>query len=114
MLDILSYEDADHLKPLRFGDSGYTTLQPLQQRAILHDGQIIALVVAETLGAAEEAANAVRAEYEEEPASSTLGSPGTETISAVGNTEKWVSPSLPLRDVVRLSGGHHSTPGRWT
>ena len=27
---------------------------------------------------------------------------------------KWVSPSLPLRDVVRLSGGHHSTPGRWT
>ena len=28
--------------------------------------------------------------------------------------KKWVSPSLPLRDVVRLSGGHHSTPGRWT
>ena len=27
---------------------------------------------------------------------------------------EWVSPSLPLRDVVRLSGGHHSTPGRWT
>ena len=27
---------------------------------------------------------------------------------------KWVSPSLPLRDVVRLSGGYHSTPGRWT
>ena len=26
----------------------------------------------------------------------------------------WVSPSLPLRDVVRLPGGHHSTPGRWT
>src|SRR5271165_511089 len=23
----------------------------------------------------------------------------------------WVSPSLPLRDVVRLSGGHHSTAG---
>ena len=29
-------------------------------------------------------------------------------------TPEWVSPSLPLRDVVRLSGGHHSTPGRWT
>ncbi len=27
---------------------------------------------------------------------------------------KWVSPSLPLRDLVRLSGGHHSTPPRWT
>ena len=26
----------------------------------------------------------------------------------------WVSPSLPLRDVVRVSGGHRSTPGRWT
>ena len=30
------------------------------------------------------------------------------------NWRKWVSPSLPLRDVVRLSGGHHSTPDRWT
>ena len=30
------------------------------------------------------------------------------------NPRKLVSPSLPLRDVVRLSGGHHSTPGRWT
>src|SRR5271166_3261695 len=29
-------------------------------------------------------------------------------------SRNWVSPSLPLRDVVRLSGGHHSTPGRWT
>ena len=27
---------------------------------------------------------------------------------------KWVSPSLPLGDLVRLSGGHHSTPPRWT
>src|SRR5271166_2689301 len=26
---------------------------------------------------------------------------------------KLVSPSLPLRDLVRLSGGHHSTPPRW-
>ena len=31
-----------------------------------------------------------------------------------GYSQKSVSPSLPLRDVVRLSGGHHSTPGRWT
>ncbi len=31
-----------------------------------------------------------------------------------GYRKKLVSPSLPLRDVVRLSGGHHSTPGRWT
>ena len=30
------------------------------------------------------------------------------------NSVNWVSPSLPLRDVVRLSGGHHSTAGRWT
>src|SRR5271166_2951424 len=26
------------------------------------------------------------------------------------NASYWVSPSLPLRDVVRLPGGHHSTP----
>ncbi len=32
----------------------------------------------------------------------------------IKNQDEWVSPSLPLRDVVRLSGGHHSTPGRWT
>src|SRR5271166_4083104 len=33
---------------------------------------------------------------------------------AVEFSRNWVSPSLPLRDVVRLPGGHHSTPGRWT
>src|SRR5208337_5675480 len=26
------------------------------------------------------------------------------------NASYWVFPSLPLRDVVRLPGGHHSTP----
>lgn len=88
VLDILSYGDADELKPPKYGDSAFTTLLPLSEPVIRHDGQIMALVVAETLEAAEEAARRVTAEYDLEPVSATLDSVSTETVPAVGNSDK--------------------------
>jgi len=88
VLDILSFGDADGLKPPRFGNSSMTSVQPLQTRDIRHDGQIIALVVADSFEAASEAAHKVEADYEEEQPSSGLDSPGVETLPAVGNTAR--------------------------
>ena len=61
VLDIVSYGDLDGVKPPRFGNSSYTSLAPLHDRAVRHDGQIMALVVAETLEAAQEAADKAEA-----------------------------------------------------
>jgi len=88
VLDIVSYGDLGDVEPPRFGNSSYTSLAPLHDRAIRHDGQIMALVVAETLEAAEEAAAKVTADYDSEPPSAGLDSPGTEILSAAGNTTR--------------------------
>jgi xanthine dehydrogenase YagR molybdenum-binding subunit len=88
VIDVLSYGDADSLKPPRFGNASYTSLAPLHDRRIWHDGQIMALVVANTFQAAEEAAFKVSADYDQQQPSADLDSPGTETIPAVGNVER--------------------------
>lgn len=87
VLQILSYGDVDELAKPRFGGGSYTSLAPLQSRQIWHDGQIMALVVAESFQAAEEAAGKVTAEYDSEPASAELDSAGTQTLSAAGTVE---------------------------
>jgi len=88
VLDIVSYDDVAQLRKPRFSTGSYTSLGPLHQRQIFHDGQIMALVVAETFQAAEEAANQVTAEYSAQVPSTELDSPGTEELPAAGNTER--------------------------
>lgn len=87
VLDVLTYGDADALENPTFGNGNMTSVQPLKKRRIEHDGQIVALVVADTFEAASEGASKVRVEYRPEPASATLESEGTEVIPAVGNTQ---------------------------
>jgi xanthine dehydrogenase YagR molybdenum-binding subunit len=85
VLDIISYGDVDDLKTPRFTNGSYTSLGPLHSRQIWHDGQIMALVVAETFQAAEEAAAKITADYEPEQPSADLDSAGTQILPAVGN-----------------------------
>jgi xanthine dehydrogenase YagR molybdenum-binding subunit len=87
VLDIVSYGDVDELKTPRFNNGSYTSLGPLHSRQIWHDGQIMALVVAETFQAAEEAAAKITADYEPEQPSADLGSAGTQILPAVGNVD---------------------------
>jgi xanthine dehydrogenase YagR molybdenum-binding subunit len=72
---------ADLDKP-EFGNTSSTSIAPLHEPKVWHDGQIIGLVVAESFEAASEAAALVRVDYAPEPASATIGSPGAETVAA--------------------------------
>lgn len=84
VLDIISYDDVADLEKPRFSNSSYTSLGPLHQREIHHDGQIVAMVVAETFQAAEEAASKITVEYRALTPSADLDSPGTEEMDAAG------------------------------
>src|SRR5581483_741727 len=87
VLDVITYGDVAELAKPQFSNSSYTSLAPLHERRIWHDGQIMALIVAESFQAAEEAAARVTAEYSIEPASADLGSPGTEELNAAGKVK---------------------------
>jgi xanthine dehydrogenase YagR molybdenum-binding subunit len=84
VLDIISYEDIEGLRKPRLSTSSYTSLGPLHQRTIYHDGQIVALVVADTLEAAEHAASRVAVEYSRDTPTAGFDSPGTTQMDAAG------------------------------
>src|SRR5689334_20972386 len=63
VLAVFSYGDMQELNKPSFGLGSYTSLAPLHERRIWHDGQIMALVVAESFQAAEDGAARVTAEY---------------------------------------------------
>jgi xanthine dehydrogenase YagR molybdenum-binding subunit len=90
VIDIMTHDSiGDALEPPKFGTSGSTSIGPLRDAKIWHDGQIIALVIAETIEAAREAAMRITADYEEEKPSTSFGSDGTETIPAVEASEQF-------------------------
>jgi xanthine dehydrogenase YagR molybdenum-binding subunit len=79
VLDILTYENVgDQAKPAP-GPDGKPSTTSLESDRIWHDGQIIAIVVADTYEAAREAANKVQVNYVTESPSATFDSPGIET-----------------------------------
>jgi xanthine dehydrogenase YagR molybdenum-binding subunit len=76
-LDILTHEtvgDAYHAPPPFGGKDAQTTT--LESDHVWHDGQIIAVILADTYEAAREAANKVEVTYAEEAPSATFDSPG--------------------------------------
>jgi xanthine dehydrogenase YagR molybdenum-binding subunit len=85
VLDILTWREVDgRIRPGQFfAEKGYlgSTIAPLQSDRIEHDGEIVAVVVADTLEAAEEGAAVLDVAYAEEPASATFDSPGTQTVA---------------------------------
>lgn len=87
VLDIMTYGAMDHLEKPKFGGGGSTSIGPLHDRTIHHDGQIVALVVADSFEAAREAAGLVRVGYTQEEPSAGFGSKGSEELSAVGHAQ---------------------------
>jgi xanthine dehydrogenase YagR molybdenum-binding subunit len=77
VLDILTQDNTGELKPGKFGPAGgsSTSIQALGPD-IAHDGQIIAVVLADTFEAAREAAFKVHATYAAETPSATFDSAG--------------------------------------
>jgi xanthine dehydrogenase YagR molybdenum-binding subunit len=87
LIDIVTHENAERLKEAKlFSNGGYasTTIQPLQSADIAQDGQIIAVVLAETFEAAREAAHAVKVNYTAATPTTTFDSPGTTSAPAKG------------------------------
>jgi CO/xanthine dehydrogenase Mo-binding subunit len=71
VIDILTQDDASVLHGGRFGQGSATSIDQLGPE-IAHDGQIIALVLADSYEAAREAAYKVHANYAPAPASATF------------------------------------------
>ncbi|HEX4209440.1 MAG TPA: molybdopterin cofactor-binding domain-containing protein, partial [Candidatus Binataceae bacterium] len=75
VLDVLTYKNTTELKPAKFGESSSTSIQDLGPD-VQHAGQIIAVVVADTLEAANEGAGTVTVKYSERGAAATFGAEG--------------------------------------
>ena len=86
VLEILTYRNVgEAIDPGKtFDQKGYmgTSIGPLRDDRVHHDGQIIALVVADTFEAARDAAGRLRISYAAERPSATFGSPGLTQITA--------------------------------
>ncbi len=78
VLDILTHESVGSSVKAPIGPDGKQTTTTLESDRIWHDGQIIAVVLADSFEAAREAANKVKVDYVSEPASATIGSPGVD------------------------------------
>jgi xanthine dehydrogenase YagR molybdenum-binding subunit len=91
VLDIMTFENTETLKEAGFfGEGGHasTRVNPLSSAEIFHDGQIIAVVLADTFEAARQAAYEVKANYAPTAFSSTFDSPGTQTQAASDVSER--------------------------
>lgn len=87
VLDILTYENTAELKPAKFGEGASTSIQSLGPD-ILQDGQIIAVVLADTFETATEAAYRVKATYAAQAPSATFGSQGLKSEDATKVSEQ--------------------------
>lgn len=89
VVGILTHENVGDEVKMPAGPDGGPTTTTMESDRIWHDGQIIALVVADTYEAAREAANKVDVSYAEERPSATFGSPGlvTEPHQTGGNAD---------------------------
>jgi xanthine dehydrogenase YagR molybdenum-binding subunit len=78
VLDILTYETVGNQIKAPLGPDGGPTTTTLESNRIWHDGQIIAVVVADTFESAAEAAGKVHVSTMAEAASASFGAPGVE------------------------------------
>ncbi len=85
VIEIVTHENAPKLVSAGFFNTGgYSSSEqvPLSSPDIVHEGQIIGVVLAETYETAREAANRVVIEYEAIPHAAAMRDPGVETLKA--------------------------------
>lgn len=78
VIEILTHQNIGKGFKKAMGPDGGPTTESLESNRIWHDGQIVAIVLAETYESAREAANRVRVTYQEESPSATFDSAGVE------------------------------------
>ncbi len=92
VLEVMTHLNRPKLQPIKHffaGGPALTEVPPLADSQIAYDGQVIAMIVAETFEAAREAANRLVVRYERARPSATFGSAGVE--------EQVTSKVMPMR-----------------
>lgn len=87
VIGIVTHENAAKLKAAKlFSSGGYmsTTVQPLSSPDVAHDGQIVAVVLAESFEGAREAAHRVKVNYASADPTASFDSAGTTAARAKG------------------------------
>src|SRR4051794_25448059 len=82
VIEILTHQNIGKGFKKATGPDGGSTTETLESNRIWHDGQIVAIVLADTFEAAREAANKVQVTYQEETPSATFDSPGVQVAEA--------------------------------
>ncbi len=103
VLDILTYKNVgDRVKPGKIvSQQGYmgSSIAPLFSDRILHEGQIVAVVVADSFESAREAAHQLKITYNAETPSSSFDSPGVTVQSAAEAAQQAHAPQEPAPKV---------------
>jgi len=79
-----------------FSDQGYmgSSIAPMASDEVHHDGQIVALVVAETFEAASEGAHRLDVRYDVQPASAGFDTPGSQTVAGSQASKSHKDPKV--------------------
>ncbi len=95
VLEILTHKNASEIKGLKVfneGGNGTTSVAPLSGPKIWYHSQIVALVVAETFEAANEAADRLKIEYDTGSPTASFGSKGTTSEPAAKVSKRHKDP----------------------
>ena len=115
VLEVLTYKNvgAAITPGETFSKKGYmgSSIAPLHDDRVRHDGQIVALVVADSFEGAREAAGRLKISYAAQAPSATFGSPGLVEISAKAAAEQDAGGgSSKEGDKKGGSGGEYEDP----
>ena len=114
VLEIFTYRNVGEriLPGKTFDQKGYmgTSIAPLASERIWHDGQIVALVAADSFEAAREAAHSLDIAYAEEPPSATFDSPGLTTHTAASSSKEGEQPGEEQPHVGDPAGAFAAAP----
>ena len=97
VLEVFTHQNASQVKGSKFfseGGTASTSIVPLSGPTVWHDGQIVALVVAETFEAAREGAHRLGIAYAAETPTATFGSSGTTSQAAAQVSKKHEDPKV--------------------
>lgn len=97
VLDVLTHENSADVRATALfsaGGTAATSIAPLADTRLFHDGQIVAMVVADRFETAREAGHLVRVRYDAQTPSTTLDSAGTTRQTAAEANPKHEDPSL--------------------
>ena len=114
VIDILTHKNVGgRVKPGKlFAQKGYmgTSIAPLASDQVLHDGQIVAVVIGDTSEAAREGAMRLGVSYKEETPSATLDSRGVEIETAEEAAEREGTPKKEKPKVGDAAGALGKAP----